>query len=274
MGHAAFVADHFWRDVHDGKSLFSWELPMKRSVLVDFGGGSVPSLALRGGAGRGGVPSLALRASVGMKRICLASLLGTLLLALTARAADDDGWVSLFNGKNLDGWKASENKDSWSVEDGKIVCDGPRSHLFYVGDEKPFKNFEFQAEVMTTPGSNSGIYFHTKYQETGWPKFGHEAQVNITHGDPKKSGSLYGTVDVSNPPAKDNEWHTQTVIVRGQQIVIKINDTTVVDYQEPEDKKPFSGDFERRLGSGTFALQAHDPKSKVYFKNLKVKRLP
>ena len=184
-----------------------------------------------------------------------------------------DGWVTIFDGKSLAGWKASENKDSWKVEDGALVCHGPRSHLFYTGDEKPFVNFEFKAEVMTTPGSNAGIYFHTRYQQEGWPKYGYEAQVNITHGDPKKTGSLYGVVDVADPPAKDNEWWTQHIIVKGQRIIIKINDKVVVDYTEPKDKPATSGQVERRLDKGTFAFQAHDPKSKVFFRNVQVKRL-
>jgi hypothetical protein len=201
-----------------------------------------------------------------------------ILLALpvaTLRAEETEkGWVSLFDGETMKGWKASENKESWKVEDGALVCDGPRSHLFYVGDEKPFVNFEFKADVMTTPGSNAGIYFHTQYQETGWPKYGYESQVNISHRDPIKSGSLYGVVNVGNPPAKDNEYWTQHIIVQGKHVIIKINGKTVVDYVEPDDKPAFSDDFERRLGKGTFAFQAHDPESKVYFKNIQVKRLP
>jgi hypothetical protein len=204
----------------------------------------------------------------------LAILLGMLLAPAAVRGEENDGWVSLFDGETMKGWKASENKDSWSVEEGALVCKGPRSHLFYVGEEKPFKNFEFKADVMTKPGSNAGIYFHTKYQEVGWPKYGYEAQVNITHPDPKKTGSLYGVVDVSDPPAKDNEYWTQYIMVNDRHVVIKINGKTVVDYVEPEGKEPFSQDFERRLGEGTFALQAHDPESVVYFKNIKVKRLP
>ncbi len=189
-------------------------------------------------------------------------------------AEDGDGWVSLFDGKTMEGWKASEHKDSWQVKDGALVCNGERSHLFYVGDEKPFVNFEFKAEVMTTPGSNAGIYFHTKYQEEGWPKNGYEAQVNVTHKDPKKTGSLYGVVNVSDPPCKDNEYWTQHIIVQGKHITVKINDQTVVDYTEPEGQEAFSKNFERRLGSGTFAFQAHDPDSTAYFKNIRVKRLP
>ena len=197
------------------------------------------------------------------------------LLSTIAFAEDKPGeWKELFDGKTFEGWKLNENKESWSIEDGNLVCHGERSHLFYVGDDKPFKNFEFECECMTTPGSNAGIYFHTKFQDTGWPRFGQEVQVNVSHGDPKKSGSLYGVVDVGNPPLKDNEWYKTWVKVEGRHVIIKVNDTVTVDYTEPEGQEAFSADFERRIGEGTFALQAHDPKSKVYFRNLKVRRLP
>ncbi|MCP3694691.1 MAG: DUF1080 domain-containing protein [Planctomycetaceae bacterium] len=210
-----------------------------------------------------------------MLRAAMTCLVTCVLSLASLQAAEkEDGWVSLFDGKSMKGWKANENKETWKFEKGNLVCEGPRSHLFYVGSDKPFVNFEFKAEVMTTPGSNAGIYFHTRYQKDGWPKYGYEAQVNITHGDPKKTGSLYGVVNVSNPPAKDNEWWTQHIIVKGKHIQIKINDKTVVDYTEPENKKATSDQFERRLASGTFALQGHDPKSKVYFRNIRVKRLP
>jgi hypothetical protein len=210
-----------------------------------------------------------------MKRFAFATLAVWMIVAATAVAETktEEGFVSLFDGKTMDGWKANENIDSWKLIDGALVCQGPRSHLFYVGDDKPFVNFEFRADVLTTPGSNAGIYFHTKFQKSGWPKHGFEAQVNLTHGDPKKSGSLYGVVNVSDPPAKDNEWHTQTIIVQGKRIIIKINDKVMVDYTEPADQKPGKG-FTRILDKGTFAFQAHDPKSKVSFKNIRVKRLP
>jgi hypothetical protein len=193
----------------------------------------------------------------------------------TARAEEEeDGWVTLFDGETLKGWKVNENEETWKVVDGAIVCHGERSHLFYVGDDEPFVNFEFKADVMTTPGSNSGIYFHTRYQDEGFPKYGHETQVNISHTDPKRTGSLYGVVDVTDPPAKDNEFWTQHIIVQGRHIIVKINGETVVDYEEPEGKAPYSEKFERLLGKGTFALQGHDPGSEAHFKNIKVKRLP
>jgi len=189
-------------------------------------------------------------------------------------AATEDGFVSLFNGESMEGWKPSEeNPESWKVKDGNLLCDGPRCHLFYVGDLAPFKNFHFKAEVMTTPGSNAGIYFHTKYQDSGWPKYGYECQVNVSHKDPKKTSSLYGVENVADPGVKDNEWYTQEIIVKGNQITLKVNGKTLVEYTEPKGQEAFSQDFERRLGEGTFALQAHDPKSVVYFRNLRVKKL-
>jgi len=212
-----------------------------------------------------------------MQRIVTLSCLAAwfLLLAVPGTAPGaEEGWISLFDGRSMDGWKtATENPDTWKIEDGALVCHGPRCHLFYVGNAAPFKNFHFKAEVMTTPGSNSGIYFHTKYQETGWPKQGYEAQVNLTHRDPKKSGSLYGVVNVADPPAKDNEWHTQEILVEGKRIVIKIDGQTMCDYTEPPDKQP-APDFRRVLEGGTFALQGHDPGSKVFFRNIRVKKLP
>ena len=185
-----------------------------------------------------------------------------------------DGFVPLFDGKSLNGWKvAEENPQSWKVVDGQLVCEGPRCHLFYDGKLAPFKNFHFIAEVKTTPGSNAGIYFHTKYQATDWPRQGFECQVNVSHKDPKKTSSLYAVDNVADPGVKDNEWYTQEIIVKGKNVVLKVNGKTMVDYTEAEGQAPASKQFERLLGQGTFALQAHDPDSKVYFKNLRVKKL-
>jgi len=208
-----------------------------------------------------------------MKKNLLFVLFALVVVAMPQVQAEEGEFIQLFNGENLDGWKASENTDSWSVEDGKIVCAGPRSHLFYMGEAAPFKDFHFIGEVKTTPGSNSGIYFHTKFQEEGWPKYGFECQVNITSSDPKKTSSLYGVVNVGNPPVKDNQWYTQEIIVKGKDIVLKVNGETLVSYTEPEGAKSSDPNFSRLLSEGTFALQAHDPESKVYFKNLKVKKL-
>jgi type 1 glutamine amidotransferase len=185
------------------------------------------------------------------------------------------GWHSLFDGETLNGWKASENKDTFSVRDGTIVAHGPRSHLFYVGpvNHANFKDFEFKADVMTKPGSNSGIYFHAEYQETGWPRKGYEVQINNTHSDWRKTGSLYAVKDIREALAQDNQWFTEHIIVKGKRIVVKVNGQTVVDYTEPADVS-YRGMPGRKISSGTFALQGHDPKSVVYFKNIMVKPLP
>jgi hypothetical protein len=186
----------------------------------------------------------------------------------------EKGFVPLFDGKTLQGWKAAENPGAFKVVDGAIVVNGTRGHLFYAGDveDHNFKNFHFKADVKTQPGSNSGLYFHTKYQESGWPKQGFEAQVNNSHKDPKRTASLYGVVNVTEAPAKDNEWFTQEIIVRGKQVVIKVNGKTLVDYTEPDDHSA-KGSFPRKIASGTFAIQAHDPKSIVHVKNIRVKPL-
>jgi len=191
----------------------------------------------------------------------------------SSKTTDETGFVSLFDGKSMNGWKVNENQASWSVKDGLLVCQGERSHIFYVGDDKPFKNFHFKAEVMTEPNSNAGIYFHTKYQDSGWPKYGFECQVNLSYkSDPRKTSSLYAVKDVLEPAAKDNEWYLQEIIVVGKKITLKVNGKTQVEYVEPDDQKAGS-DFTRKLDEGTFALQAHDPGSKVYFRNIRVKRL-
>jgi hypothetical protein len=197
-----------------------------------------------------------------------------IVLGMPGRGTAEEGWTSLFDGKTFNGWKASENTDSWTIEDGALVCHGPRSHLFYMGDLAPFVDFEWKSEVMTKPGSNSGIYFHTRYQQEGWPQYGYEVQVNNTHKDPKKTGGLYAVSDVFEAPAKDDEWFEMHIAVQGKRIVVKVDGKTVVDYSEPEDGPPAAGGFHRVLDKGTFALQAHDPNSKVCFKNIRVKKLP
>ena len=77
-----------------------------------------------------------------------------------------DGWISLFDGKSLTGWKVGDNAESFKIENGAIAVNGNVAHLFYDGDvqQHQFKNFEFKADVMTLSGSNSGIYFHTAFQ--------------------------------------------------------------------------------------------------------------
>ncbi len=184
-------------------------------------------------------------------------------------------WISLFDGETLDGWTASENRETFRVEDGLIVTHGPRSHLFYTGRvaEHDFKNFELEVEILTTPGSNSGLYFHTRFQQEGWPARGYEAQVNNSHTDPLRTGSLYGIEDVLEQKVRDNEWFVEKVTVRDRRIIIQVNRETVVDHTEPEDPQRPAKMGGRLLSSGTIALQGHDPKSKVFYRAVRIKLL-
>lgn len=188
-------------------------------------------------------------------------------------AETEEGFQSIFDGKTFNGWKMStENTNAWKIADGAIVANGQRSHLFYIGNGKAFKDFELKVDVMTKPNSNGGIYFHTKYQETDWPRGGFECQVNNTHGDWKKTGSLYDLVNVAVPWSQDNKWWTQQITVKGNNVTVRVDGKIVLSYNEPpgaQAGKP----FERKLGEGTFAFQAHDPGSTVMYKNIRVKRL-
>ena len=212
-----------------------------------------------------------------MKTILIAVTLGFFMIFCGAFIkSNDKGWISLFDGKSLDNWKVGANASTFRVEDGMIVVNGETAHLFYEGDvmNHDFKNFEFKADVMTFPGANSGIYFHTGYQENGWPAKGYEVQVNNSHTDWRRTGSLYGVDDIKEVYVKDNEWFTEYIKVVGKKVLIKINDKVVVDYTEPDSVQQKVNIGGRRISDGTFALQGHDPKSKVYFKNIMVKPLP
>jgi hypothetical protein len=206
------------------------------------------------------------------------SLVPAVCFAADAPKPDKDGWYSLFNGKDFDGWKVSEdNAESFRIEDGHIVANGEPAHLYYAGpvSNAKFKNFEWKCEIMTRPKANSGMYFHTKYQPGGWPSVGIEVQVNNTHPDPRKTGSLYRIKDVINDsPAKDDEWFTQHVIVKGNKVTVKVNDKVVNEWQQPEDFKREEGWDKAVIGEGTFALQAHDPGSEVHYRKVLVKPLP
>lgn len=214
-------------------------------------------------------------------------LLGTCLLAfascMNAHAAEpaaaeqaDQAWQPLFDGKTLDGWRASEAPGSFTVQDGAIVVRGPRSHLFYVGTvaDHDFRNFELQLDVMTKPGANSGVYFHTAWQEEGWPAKGYEVQVNNSQSDPKRTGGLYAVDDNLQAPAKDDTWFTLRIHVEGNRVRTFVDDKPIIDYTQPEQPERSADMQGRVLSSGTFALQAHDPDSEVHYRNIKVRVLP
>ncbi len=202
------------------------------------------------------------------------SLTTTLSNAKAQDRGPDSEWITLFDGHSLEDWKASGNPGTFTVEDSVIVADGPRAHLFYMGDNGPpeFRDFAFRAEVRTTEGANSGIYFHTRYQPESWPSEGFEVQINNSYPhDHRRTGSLYGMDDITEAPAPDNEWFTVTIRVEGRRVTVTVNGQTLVDRRvRPAAERP---DDNRELSAGTFALQAHDPDSEVRFRNIRVKTL-
>jgi len=231
-----------------------------------------------------------------------------LLLAAGSLLADtplpEEGFVSLFDGKSLDGWKVGENADVFQVRDGMIVMECPPAkpgpaHLFYDGkvNGHEFKNFDLRVEVMTFPYANSGIYLHADYQAAGWPKRGLECQVNNSHSDWRRTGSLWGIRNISwgpetpaadnkefvtilsEPAVTDNVWFTQEIICRDGLVTVRLNDKTMFEYKvsdaNTEHALATGGTW---LPTGTFALQGHPPMtghiSKVCFRNIRVKILP
>uniref|UniRef100_UPI00356A0053 3-keto-disaccharide hydrolase n=1 Tax=Mariniphaga sediminis TaxID=1628158 RepID=UPI00356A0053 len=201
-----------------------------------------------------------------------------LFLTACKSQAPTDTWISIFDGETLNGWKKStENPESLTVEDGAIKCSGPRAHLFYEGK---FKNFEFEAEVKTQEKSNSGIFIHTTYQKEGWPMQGYEVQVNNSYRgseknpERRKTGSVYNIRNIYYPLAEDGEWFKMRIKVVENQIEVFVNNVKVNEYIEPENPWRPDGSEGLKLGEGTFALQAHDPGSTTFYRNLRVKALP
>ncbi|MGK7393421.1 MAG: family 16 glycoside hydrolase [Candidatus Cyclobacteriaceae bacterium M3_2C_046] len=217
-----------------------------------------------------------------MKKFALIAIAIMALMAGCDQPKATDEWVSLFNGQDLEGWRSNEDPQAFQVQDEMIVVSGNRSHLFYEGEvnQGNFKNFEFKADVKTTRAANSGIYFHTAYQDEGWPAKGYEVQVNNYaeehngYKELKKTGSLYAVRNLYVPFVEDEEWFTLHFKVDENRVQISVNDKMVVDYIQPDNPYRNEDQQERVVSNGTFAIQCHDPQSTVYYKNIMVKPLP
>jgi hypothetical protein len=194
-----------------------------------------------------------------MKFSKITFFLAAAAVVLSARHKADD-WIPMFDGSTLDGWKANEHPESWTVKNGAITGDGPASHLFWMKEK--CVNCEFKAEVKINHGGNSGMYFRTAFGP-GFPR-GYEAQVDNTHTDPVRTGSLYNFVKVFEQLIPDDTWWTQHIIVEGNHIQIFVNDKKTVDFTD--EKNTFT--------DGLLALQQHNAGSVVEFKNLMIRHLP
>jgi len=220
-----------------------------------------------------------------MKRIATLLLaLGIFATASTAAVAQltdemkRDGWVSIFNGTTLEGWKSNEDHEGFKVENGSIVGFGGRNHLYFMEE---LKNFELMVDVRINRGGNSGIYVKSQWQEKAWPTTGFELQVNSqSQSDPQKTGSLYNIIHILESPHGDDEWFTYHIICRGNRLECRINGKTLYIYVDPMEAGGVPQgeritDRNKRISQkGHIALQQHDPNSTPMFKNIFVKKLP
>lgn len=199
--------------------------------------------------------------------LALAVMIATVWIS-DCRAAEGE-WVSLFDGKTMDGWeKVGGDKSVWEVKDGALAGSGAASML--VNTTGPYKNFKYRAEIKINDKGNSGLYFRT----TRRPGFtdGYEAQIDSTHSDPIRTGSLYGMCHVYKPLVKPDEWFTYELEVkddvwRGRKVTkikITVNGDELYEYF----------DFDQTFKEGHFAFQQHDPGSKVSIRKVEVMELP
>jgi hypothetical protein len=179
-------------------------------------------------------------------------LAGLMLLARSAPPAapageNSAGWVQLFNGKDLTGWKTHpKNPGKWYVKEGILYSGGKdTSHLFSQRDD--YTDFHYKIEAKINDMGNSGQYFRTQFGP-GYPK-GYEAQINSTFPDPQKTGSLYNFAKITEMLVEPDAWFTQEVVAKGNHIQIIVNGKKVVDFKD--EKSTHS--------KGHFALQQHGP---------------
>ena len=211
-------------------------------------------------------------------------VLAMLLAAPAAgNALNDDsaGWIPLFDGRSLSGWKASGYPNTFRVSDGQIVERGPSAHLYYVGPAQggDFKNFELSLDVLTRPGAASVVHFHTAYQPSGEPATGLQVKIGNgwhTYPDREKpgTGSLFPSRNVYKQLVPDNQWFELNILARARQVQIRINNTLVVDYVEPDPPFHPGFKFQGSLGHGTFALEGNLIPGATCFKNIRVRPLP
>jgi hypothetical protein len=235
-----------------------------------------------------------------MKRIT------TLLLALAILAAaqvvavaqltdamKNDGWVAIFDGKSLDGWKMNaapgERFGDFKVADGCIVGSGNMNHLYFMEE---LGNFEFKIDVKINRGGNAGVYVKSQWQDNTWPTTGFELQVNSSQSDIQKTGSLYNIIQIHKAPHGDDEWFTYHITCNRNTMVVRVNDQHLYTYIEPARGRgqggaqggqggaqggqtpPITEQNKRISQRGHIALQQHDPGSTGMFKNIFVKKLP
>lgn len=198
------------------------------------------------------------------RMFCLPSLLLIALVAVDARAVGEE-WTPLFDGKTMDGWEKVGSPESvWEVRDGALCGSGPASML--VATKGPYKDFRYRAEIKINDGGNSGLYFRT----TRRPGFsdGYEAQIDSTHSDPIRTGSLYGMSHVYKRLVEPDTWFEYEIEVRDD--VWRGRDVTRIKITVDGNELYEYLDFALTFKTGHFAFQQHDPKSKVCIRKVEV----
>jgi hypothetical protein len=206
-----------------------------------------------------------------LQNLAVAGLVAIASMAAYAPAAvQEEGWVSLFDGKTLSGWtKAGDESSKWEVIDGAIVGSGPASMLY--SPKGDYTNFRFRAEIKINDHGNSGLYFRSPTATGDFSK-GYEAQIDSTHRDPIRTGSIYGFVHVYRQLVPPDTWFTYEVECvdkswRGQvvpHITVWVNGELLYELQEKT----------KAWDKGYFAFQQHDPGSRVEIRKIEVKELP
>jgi len=175
---------------------------------------------------------------------------------------------SIFNGKNLDGWKI-HGTEKWYVEDGLLICEsGPDEEYGYLSTEKNYNDFEITLEFLQEANGNSGVFIRSTFDGTkvsGW-------QVEVAPPN-KDTGGIYESYGrgwlVQIPDEKEDilkmgEWNNMKIRVVGGHITTWLNGQQMVDLEDEKIGK----------GVGSIALQIHSGGGiKVKWRNLKVKEL-
>jgi hypothetical protein len=207
---------------------------------------------------------------------------------------DATGWVDLFDGKSLEGWRGYKKPDTsatrWRVENGTLTLPpasgaDTKGALDIISKEK-FDRFELTWEWKASPGANSGVkYFVLEDMDAA---IGHEYQVidDERHADAKigpkrQTAALYDVLPASNRPVKAaGEWNQSRVIVRGPEVEHWLNGTKVLSYRLDSDelRKAIADSkfktVERfgKLHNGHILLQDHG--DQVWYRSVRIRRLP
>lgn len=201
------------------------------------------------------------------------------LLSLSARAAepDKDGWITLFNGKDLTGWTdASGGASKWTVEDGALVGDDKKGDIW---TKERFGDFVLELEFKTT--GNSGVFFRTDDPKDN-VQTGIEVQVDNPGGPGKHSvGAIYDLVAPSKNAAKKDEWNKYVITAKGPNITVELNGEKIaemdLDKWTEAGKNPDGSENKFQKALKDFKREGHigfqDHGHKVWYRNIRLKPL-